>query len=258
MVRPGRRLGAGGAQHPFADRHDQPGLLGQRDEVGRRDTAARRAVPAHQRLEAGDPVFRQVVQRLVVQLELAALQREPQIRLQPRRACSCSSMPGSKKAKVPRSSFARYSATSARLQQCRRRTRRVGQRDADAGADDDVVALHVIGCADRRRRAGSRARRAGAAPPVGSASDDGELVAAEPRDHVVVAHAVAQPRRHLPQQLVAGRMAKRVVDVLEVVEIEAQHARTGRFALPPAAASLPCAPGTASGSAGRSARRGAP
>ena len=32
MVRPARRLAAGASKHPFADRADQPGLLGDRDE----------------------------------------------------------------------------------------------------------------------------------------------------------------------------------------------------------------------------------
>jgi hypothetical protein len=45
---------AGGAQHPFAERQDEAGLLGQRNEVERRDHAALGVVPAQQRLEAGD------------------------------------------------------------------------------------------------------------------------------------------------------------------------------------------------------------
>ena len=33
---PGHQLGAGGFQHPLAERQDQPGFLGQRNELGRR------------------------------------------------------------------------------------------------------------------------------------------------------------------------------------------------------------------------------
>ena len=54
--------------------------------------------------------------------------------------------------------------------------------------------------------------------------DDAELVAADPRRSVSVSRdAGAQPRRHRAQQFVADRMAERVVDRLELVEIEAQH-----------------------------------
>ena len=53
--------------------------------------------------------------------------------------------------------------------------------------------------------------------------DDGELVAAEPRHEVGVAQAGAEPLRHGLEQFVADRMAERIVDALEVVEIEAVH-----------------------------------
>ena len=49
---------------------------------------------------------------------------------------------------------------------------------------------------------------------------DGELVAAHARDGVGLAHQSAQPIGHHLQQLVADGMAERVVDVLEVVEVE--------------------------------------
>ena len=53
MRRPGRGLGAGGAQHPFAELVDQAGVLRDRDEFGRRDHAAFGMAPAQQRLAAG-------------------------------------------------------------------------------------------------------------------------------------------------------------------------------------------------------------
>ena len=48
------------------------------------------------------------------------------------------------------------------------------------------------------------------------------------RDGVGVAHAVAQPLGHHLEQLVADRMAERVVDALEVVEIEIEHRQAAR------------------------------
>jgi len=48
--------------------------------------------------------------------------------------------------------------------------------------------------------------------------DDGELVAAQPRDRVGLAGAAAQAVRHHLKELVADRMPERVVDALEAVE----------------------------------------
>ena len=53
--------------------------------------------------------------------------------------------------------------------------------------------------------------------------DDGELVAAEPRHAVGAAHQAGEPLRELADQVVAGRVAERVVDVLEAVEVEIEQ-----------------------------------
>ena len=52
---------------------------------------------------------------------------------------------------------------------------------------------------------------------------DHELVAAEARDDVGVAHGAAQPVGDRAQQLVAAGMAERVVDLLELVEVDEVH-----------------------------------
>ena len=52
--------------------------------------------------------------------------------------------------------------------------------------------------------------------------DHDELVAAEPRDRVGFAHRGREALRHRLQQLVARVVAERVVDALEVIEIEEQ------------------------------------
>ena len=58
--------------------------------------------------------------------------------------------------------------------------------------------------------------------------DDRELVAAETRHHVVVTQAAAQPLGDHADQLVADRVAERVVDVLEVIEIDIEDRRRRR------------------------------
>jgi hypothetical protein len=75
----GSELAARLFEHPRAERHDEAGLLGQRDEVAGQDQPARRVLPAHQRLEAGDGAGVNVDDRLVVHLELASLQGPVQV-----------------------------------------------------------------------------------------------------------------------------------------------------------------------------------
>ena len=54
--------------------------------------------------------------------------------------------------------------------------------------------------------------------------DDGELVAAEPRDGIDLADGILEARGRLLDQLVAARMAERVVDGLEAVEVDIEQA----------------------------------
>ena len=71
-LRPARRLAAGLAEHPFADLHDEPAFLGDRNEGCGRNHAALRMVPAHQRLEP-DHLAVDLRQRLIVQTKFVAL-----------------------------------------------------------------------------------------------------------------------------------------------------------------------------------------
>ncbi|KQW97190.1 hypothetical protein ASC94_10405 [Massilia sp. Root418] len=50
-----------------------------------------------------------------------------------------------------------------------------------------------------------------------------ELVAAQARHGVAVAHRGLQPARHQPEHFVAGLVAQRVVDLLELVQVHQQH-----------------------------------
>jgi hypothetical protein len=79
----------------------------------------------------------------------------------------------------------------------------------------------IVGRADRGDdAAGDRLQRIGIRRAGG---DDGELVAAEAGDQIVAAHDPAQPLRDVENELVADMVAERVVDVLEVIEIDVEH-----------------------------------
>jgi hypothetical protein len=53
---------------------------------------------------------------------------------------------------------------------------------------------------------------------------DGEFVAAEARHHVAVAHRGAEPTRDRDQHFIADAVAVKIVDLLEAVQIEQEHA----------------------------------
>src|SRR3989475_8834706 len=73
LVPPGLALGARRSQHPLADRHDEAGLLGQRDEVARGDHPQLGVAPADRRLGADDPAGQHGGLRLKVGPEPLAL-----------------------------------------------------------------------------------------------------------------------------------------------------------------------------------------
>ena len=65
--------------HPARERPDQPCLLGQRQELGRREQSAGGVDPAHERLHALERAGRGLELRLVVQRELALGDPAPQL-----------------------------------------------------------------------------------------------------------------------------------------------------------------------------------
>ena len=80
---------------------------------------------------------------------------------------------------------------------------------------------------------------------------DGELVAAEPGDRVARAQDAGDARADELQQLVAAVVAERVVDLLELVEVEEHHDRPRAVAARRRRARGRRGPGRARGSAGR-------
>ena len=63
---------------------------------------------------------------------------------------------------------------------------------------------------------------------VAPADEDGELVAAEPREQILLADLAAEALGDLAEQLVAALMPEDVVDLLEAVEVDAAAARSRR------------------------------
>ena len=99
----------------------------------------------------------------------------------------------------------------------------VDHGDADAGADHDGLVADRVGRADRRDQAvGDRQqRRVVGAAAVMTANSSPPMRATRSSSRT----RVGEPLRHRADQFVADRMAERVVDVLEVVEVDVEHGR---------------------------------
>ena len=98
----------------------------------------------------------------------------------------------------------------------------VARGDADREADVE----RLLAGRDRHHERLERALGDLHGAPLGILVADhehGELVAAEPGDDVVAADRVHEPGRDAAQQLVADRVPERVVDALEVVEVDEHH-----------------------------------
>ncbi len=211
------------AQRDQADAGDQAVVLGQGDEVHRRDHAAGRMPPTQQGLDAGHVAGRQAHDGLELQEQGAGLDGIAQFGLhrEPRGVA----IPHVRLEQPPL-------APPVRL----RRIQREVCVAHEAGRVAAVPPDKRYPDTDADRHAGVRQQKGLAQPPddpwrqgggrplAAGGHQDRELVAAQPRDQTLVAHQPAQPRGHGDQQRVPGRMAEAVVDRLEPVKVKQQQA----------------------------------
>ena len=180
-------------------------------------------LPAHERLHAGDPSRAHGDHRLVQDAELLALDRETEVRLE------LEQRHGVRVHLLVEHLVARL---AVRLRAVHREVRvaeqvvghvvaRGRQRDADAGAHEDVLSLQIERALELDHDALGDARRIVHGRRV--VDQHRELVAAEPGDRVARADALLEPPRHRHEQLIADGVAERVVHDLEAVEVEEEH-----------------------------------
>ena len=179
-----------------------------------------RVAPADEGLEGADLVGSQIDDRLVVELELAGSQRPAQIDLhdapllhlrihfrleEAESAAAILLCPVESEVGVAHERVGVLAVAGA-------------DGDADAGADDHLLPVDLVGAADGFDHA---TRKRSGVGRLGDVSlQNGKLVATHARDDVGVARERAQPFRDHLEEFVAGGVAEGVVDVLEVVEIE--------------------------------------
>ena len=82
MVGPFGGIGACLPQGPFADRQNEAGLFGDRNEHGRRDPALLGMMPPQQGLQTANLIALQIDHRLIVKFEFPVRERLAQVELQ--------------------------------------------------------------------------------------------------------------------------------------------------------------------------------
>ena len=221
IVRPLRGVHTGTPQHQPADRIDETGFFRDGNEFAGRDHAVL-VRPAHQCLQAGDAAALEIDQRLIIGLQHVAFDGGAQINLDATAALSA------------RVHFRFKETERSEPFALGARQRHVGileqllgvvtvagrNRDADAGTADDAVSVEQIRLADRRNQT---ARQHGDFfRPRDAGLYHGKFIGAETCDGVLFAQGRPQALGHTLEQLVADGMTQRIVDGLEVVEIEKQ------------------------------------
>jgi hypothetical protein len=215
---PGACLAHRRVQHPARERPDEAGLLGQRDEAIGRDEALLRVLPANQGLDPGHRSGAAIHLRLVVQRQLVVGDRSSQRAHQGEPFAAGLVLIGHVQG-VPAAGLLGDVHGDVGLAQ-----QRVGvatvlgeHRDPGAGADG-----HLVPFEDQRRRErlddllGGQHR----GPGVGVRQDQRELVAAQAGHRVGGPQRLAQPEGDLLQELVAGQVPERVVDVFEAIQVD--------------------------------------
>lgn len=201
------------------DWQNRSGALGDRNERGRREHAAGPVVPSDQRLEPDDASGSELDLRLVVELEFALVQGDSQLF---RNANPAHAPQGRGRDYGSGSSPAAVALGAVEgkigLHHHRVRTGDVGRelRDADARGDADLVALNAEGNGEQLA---DPCRKLACSLRIGDLwHENGEFVAAEPRDQVFGPDGAPQPADDLLQQQVAQGMAERVIHIGEPLE----------------------------------------
>src|SRR3954463_15982055 len=217
-----RSLPACLVQNPAAEVDDQAGLLRERDEVEWHDEPAPWMRPAQERLESDDAAARELDDRLVVDDELVAFDRAPQVGLD-LEPLDDRRMHARLERRVGAALAGALGAVHGHVGVAQEVLRVVlAVRDPHARADEHLAPEHGERLAERGDHPFGDVRRAVRVADV--AEQDGELIAADARGRVAPAQTVAQPARDVDEELIAGDVTEAVVDDLEAVEVEEQHA----------------------------------
>ena len=188
---------------------------------------ARRVLPAQQRLHAQHGARGEVDQRLVVEPQLRALDRPPEVALERRPVDGLGVHLGIEQHRRAYRVRLRPMQRDLRLleQVERMRQRGAPDRDPDAGPDGQLGAVQVERVRDGGLDPGRHAL--GLPHAADRPQQDPELVGAEAGHGVRGAGGRHQALANLHEQLIAGRVAQGLVDHLEPVQVEEDQGDPG-------------------------------
>ncbi len=217
---------AGDLEHLVADRHDEVTVLGHIEEVARVHESHAGPIPSQQPLEPAHGTATGLDDRLILEQELAVVDRAAQRLLggEPVRDRRAQLLVEHLEAIAA----PRLGAVGGRVglgQQHVAVGRVVGDRDANARAEEEVGVADAERPLDDGSHALGERRDRGRIGEI--CAEHHELVATEPAGEIRPPEHRLQPHRGGGEQLVAGRVAERVVDLLEVVEVDEQHRERG-------------------------------
>ena len=216
---PIRERARGAVHRPAAERQDQPGFLGDRDEFGRPDLAAILMDPARQRLEPRDLAGPQADQRLVVEVELVLLDRPAKLGLDrkaPPRLGRLARLVDLRLARQLRLLDRELGVAEQFLAVLPRGHHGEADRAFDAElelAQPERRLHHLLDALGRAQRFGDSALQG---------KQDPELIATGPRQHVAGTKRHDQPPRKGHQQLVTGERTEALVDAAEAQQVDHQ------------------------------------
>ena len=200
---------------------DKARLFRNRDELVRHHEAPSGVVPADQGLDTDHSAAPYRDLRLIVEDELLILDGLAQVADQTK-ACRSARVHRCVVERVPEACVLGHVHRRVSAPKKRFDVDTVAGRSGDADADSEVhgQSFKIDRLLDRRTNAANdlenlRATRLG--------HEHGELVAAEPGDRVVLAQSLSEAPSDLSQHLVAGRVAERVVDLLEPIQVHYEH-----------------------------------
>ncbi|HVY08558.1 MAG TPA: hypothetical protein VHB18_00230 [Mycobacteriales bacterium] len=215
---PGPALPARLAKDVAAEREDQPGLLGERDEVRRGDDAPYRVLPTYECLGIRGATGHGVDERLEVHLDCAFDDGQAKVRLEVELLHRAGGAAGVLVPPAQSLGLGVVHGEVGVVEEVVTGRARSGHGQPDRQAcHDRPTRSHRDRLRHRRHDAVGDAVRL--VQPVDVLEQDGELVAAEARDGVSFADQAGEPRGDLPEQPVAGMVPEAVVDDLEPVDI---------------------------------------
>src|SRR5690242_15146338 len=224
LAPPQLTLSAGLLEYPAADVRDQSRLLGDVNEFGWWNQSALGMLPAQQGLDGDDAPRIKRHDGLIVKPELISLERAPQIRLETQ--TSHGLFVHARVEYLESGASLLFRAVERQVRAAKQMLRMIIRLAVHGDAQTHRRECLVL--ADANRGLERRLQSLGNASRVTRLTyvleQERKFVATEAREHIERPKATREAPRHFEQQLVSGDVAKAVVDRLEIVEIEEQHA----------------------------------